>query len=613
MTIGTVSTSSSSFDPGSAQTKNIGDAAIKFTGIKFTAGSSEDLKLFSVRFRQVGSASASDLANVMIYVDGVAYPTMIDSTGKYYTASFPGGILIAKGFSKDVYIQGDLVGSNSSSRTVDFDIDKVTDVYFVGQLYGYGIAPSGTYTPWFSGYVFTISGASVTTISKANEVAAQNIALNVPNQPLGGYVVDMKGEDITTTSQVFNFNYSSGAASSNLLTSVSLVDENGAIVAGPVDAVNVGGTEQKVTFTDSVTYKTGRHIFTLKGKLPSGVSNGVTITASTTPSGWSSVTGATTGNSVTISTGNFSMNAMTVRSAALAIAVSATPAAQNIVAGQQGVVFANFQFDASQSGEDVRFSSLGLTASTSAALNSTTDVTSCQLFDGATALNTGSNVVNPTITITAGTATAVTFTLDGVFTVPKGTVKTLTLKCNVSSSASGSLKWGMTSTQIGAVAATGVTSSVSVTPTGSTNNGQLMTVASGSLVVSTDSSSPSYTVVAAGSTGVTMGAFKFRPTNDAINLTRIGLKLTTTASSSASDLVTVRLYNGATEIGQATFVGANTNATSTLTSALLLRVLVLALVPPSMPRAARLSQVSVSSSPTRSSRTALLAQPPTLA
>lgn len=570
LTIGTVSTSTSSYDPGAAQDRNLGDTAIKFAGIKFTAGSGEDLKLYSIRFRQVGSASSVDLANMNVYVDGTAYPAVVDSTGKYYTASFPSGILIAKGFSSDVYISGDLVGSNSASRTVDFDLDKVTDVYFVGQLYGYGIAPSGTYTPWFNGYVTTIRGASVTTISKANEVAAQNIALNVPNQPLGGYVVDILGEAVTTTSQVFNLNYSSGAASSYLLTSVSLVDENGAVVAGPVDAVAVNGTEQKVTFTDSVTYKTGRHIYTLRGKLPTGVTNGVTLTASTTPSGWSSVTGQTTGNSVTISQGNFSMNAMTVRTAALAVAVSATPAAQNIVAGQQGVLFANFQFDASQSGEDVRFSSLGLTASTSAALGSTTDLTSCQLFDGSTALNTGSNVVNPTITATAFTATAATFTLNAPVTVAKGTVKTLALKCNASSAASGSLKWGITSTQIAAVSVTGVTSSASVTATGSTNNGQLMTIASGAFTVATDASSPSYAIAAAGTNGVTLGVYKFRATTDSVNLNRIGLKLTNTASSTASDLVTVSLWNGSTQIGTATFVGSNTNATSTLATPLVL-------------------------------------------
>lgn len=565
LAIGSVSTSSSSVIPytGTTVSKNIGDTGVKFSGVKFTAGSGEDLKLYSVRFRQVGSVSSADLANVQINVDGTLYPATVDSTGKYYTASFPGGVLIAKGFTKDVYIQGDIVGSNAASRTVDFDIDKVTDVYFVGQTYGYGIAPSGTYTPWYNGDSFSVNGASATTISKATEVAAQNVALNVPNQVLGGYVVDLKGEAISTNSQIFNFNYSAGAASSYLLTNVSLVDETGKVVAGPVDAVNVGGTAQKVTFTDSVTYGTGRHVYTLKGKLPNGVTNGVTITASTTPSGWSSVTGQTTGNSVSLSSfGAFNMNTMTVKAASLAVTVSATPAAQNVVAGQNQVLLANYQFDASQSGEDIRFASIGLTASTSGALSATSVLTACQLFDGTTALNTGANVVNPTITATAYTATAVTFTLDNSFVVPKGTVKTVALKCNVASDATGSFKWGITSTQIGAISATGVTSSVDVDPTGSTNNGQLFTLAAGSFALEVDASSPSYTVVAAGNTGVTAGVVKLRASNENVSLTKLGLVLT---SGSVNDVLSVDIYDGATQVGTAYFT-SGTSATSTLTA-----------------------------------------------
>jgi len=585
LAIGSVTAAISSFDPNSAQSKNIGDTGIKFTGVRFTAGSAEDLKLFSIRWRLNGSVSPSDMANVTTVVNGTTYPTAISADGRYYTTTFSAGLPIQKGFSLDAYIQGDIVGSNASSRVAQFDIDKQSDVYFVGQLYGYGIqmpynnntstastlaAHATTYTssgnPVFQGSTFSITGASATAVAKATEVAAQNVALNVPNQPLGGYIVDLKGEQVSVQSQVFTIATSS--TGTGYITNATIVDENGAVVAGPVDASGLGTS---LTFTDTVTYKTGRHVYTIKGKYPSTFTNGGTVTLSFTPStAWTNSTGQITGNSFTWPASAVTMNAMTIRAASLAVAVSATPSAQNIVAGQQGVLFANYQFDASQSGEDVRLSSLGLTASTSVALFSTTDVTSCQLWDGATALNTGSNVVNPTITIAAFTATAVTFTLDSSFTVPKGTVKTLALKCNVSASALGSLKWGITSTQIGAISATGVTSSVAVTPTGSTNNGQLMTIATGSLVVSTDSSSPSYAVVAAGSTGVTLGAYKFRPTNDAVNLTRVGLKLTNTASSSASDLMTVHLFQGTTEVGMATFVGASTNATSTLTTPLLL-------------------------------------------
>ena len=84
------------------------------------------------------------------------------------------------------------------------------------------------------------------------------------------------------------------------------------------------------------------------------------------------------------------------------------------------------------------------------------------------------------------------FTFDQQFVVPKGTVKTLALKCNVSSTiSSGTFIWGITGAQITAISATGITSGNSVTATGATATGQRMTVNSGSLTVTTDLSRPS--------------------------------------------------------------------------------------------------------------------------
>ncbi len=570
---------SSAFSANANATKEIGTTAHKFTGFRLTAGSAEDVRLKSIMFNQTGSISAGDLANVAIVVGGTSYPAVLSSDGRYYSASLGSGVVIPKGNQVEVYLQADIIGSNSSGRTVIFDVDRNTDIFATGETYGYGISPAigsasvpgsrGTLTvtngtPFIYSNQITISGASVTTIAKANEVSAQNIAVNVPNQVLGGYVVDLKGEAVTVQSSVFTVASTTGSGV-GLLTNVTIVDENGSVVAGPVDATYTSSLVQTLTFTDTITYKTGRHVYTLRGKVASTIGDGGTYIVSTNPStGWTNVRGETTGNTISLSAnGSFAMNTMTVKAGSMVVNLSTSPASQTIVPGGQGQIFVNVQFDGTQSGEDVRFSTAALTL-TFASGAAVTDLTSCQLFDGATALNTGSNSLNPS----GSSGATQTFTLDNPVTVTKGSVKTLGLKCNVSGSAAntGTYVWA----PVTGPTFSGATSGTTITATYPTAPTITVTIGVGSITVQTDASSPSYMLAAAGSTGVTNGVYKFRASNENINLTKLGLTLSNTASSSAGDVLKASIYDGATKVGEAYFIGSATTATSTLSSPILL-------------------------------------------
>ena len=578
LTVGSMTISTSNaYASNSNQSKEIGTTGFKQTGIRLQAGSAEGIRLKGLRWNQTGSVSATDLANVVTYVNGTAYPTTVSADGKYFDTNFGSGVLIPKGNQVDVYVQYDIVGANSSGRTVIFDIDKNTDIFATGETYGFGVSPAagsssvptsrGTLTitsgtPFVYSTQTSVTGASVTTIGKANEVAAQNIAINVPNQPLGGYVVDIKGENMTVQSTVITIASSSGSGN-GLLTSITIVDENGAVVAGPVDATYTNSTTQTATFTDTITYKTGRHVFTIRGKVSSNIGGGTLYTVTTVPSsGWTTVRGETTGNTISLSSnGSFSMNVMTVKAGAMAIGRSASPASQNMTAGGQGVLMSNLQFDASNSGEDVRFSSVPMQLAIGGSA-AATDLTACQFFDGATALNTGSSVLNPSSTATS------TVTLDNPVTVTKGSVKTLGWKCNVSGSVSNGASYYWDIGAASTMTFTGATSGTSITGSDASDSAAVFTVQSGSAAVTTDATSPSYALVSAGSTDVTVGALKLRATNENVNLTKLGLQLTNTASSSSSDLVKVKIYNGATLVGEAFFAGSATTATSTFSSPL---------------------------------------------
>jgi len=264
---------------------------------------------------------------------------------------------------------------------------------------------------------------------------------------------------------------------------------------------------------------------------------------------------------------------MTVEAAALAMSMSSQPSARSVIAGSQGFEYARYVLDASQSGEDVRFSSMVADLESSGTLaGAPANLTSCQLFDGDTALNT--SVVDPG-TLTNGTATttdvAATFTFANSLTVPKGTIKTLSLKCNLSSSAdtSSTYQWGIRNTAANVVV-TGVTSSNAVTETVTASNGIVMTAAASGSYTVTNDTALLYSASQAGTTGVTLANLRFTAgAQEAIDLTQIALQLGNTASNSPADLVgeSVTLWNGSTQIGTAAFGGANPdNATSTALS-----------------------------------------------
>lgn len=592
LTIGTASITTSSFDPNTAGSQPIGTTGYRFTGFRIQAGSAEDVTLKSITWYQSGSASG--IQNVVTVVNGTSYPTTLDSTGRYYSTVFPTGIVIPKGQQLDVYVQGDLGANTTANTFAEFDIYRSTDIYLVGNTYGYGITPTvtastGAYqsgsshptifvsgtnpTPFMQGSTVTVTAGQFSTIQNATSVGAQNIAVNVPNQPLGGFQTNLTGEGIQVQSLAVHFTVTSGMSP---LQNVSLVDENGAVVSGPYNAVANSATTQTVTFTGAINFPTGTHTYTLKGQLQSTTTNGATVQANTNPSSdWTNVTGQTTGNTVSISQSTITMNTMTVQAVALKVANGTTPTSQAVVAGGQNIQFATIQLDASQSGEDVRLSSVPLTITTN---DTIAKLSNCQLWNGTTALNTGTYVINGS-NLGSTTGEKVTFNFNNSLTVPKGTVMALSLTCSLSSSATSNSTyvWAAdpTTTDWSPV---GVTSGSSVTGLTVSGTAPTMTVSSGAtLAISTDPSSPAYSLVAGGSTGVTLDVIKFHPSNEGVNLQKLGLQLTNTASSSASDLSQVYVYAGngvqttagaavapGTLLGTLVFTGGATTGTSTL-------------------------------------------------
>lgn len=566
LALGSVTNQRGSLDPNAAATKNVGVTAYTFSSVQVTDGSQEDIRIHSIRWNQASSVGASDLANIVTVVDGTSYPTTLSADGKYYTSTFGSGIVIAKGLNKEFSVKGDIVGG--SGRTVAFNIEKTTDIYITGETYKYGITPptSGTGftsgTIWYAGKTVTVDTGSIT-IQNATSVAATNIAVTLAGQVLGGFSVEVKGEPITVASSAFTFTTTGSATAGGdaAITNVTLVDENGTVVAGPAD-VGATGT---LTLADTILYGVGKKTYQLKGKVGSGFGSDGTVAVAFTPStAFTTVTGQVTGKTIStssITSSSVALSTMTVKTASLAISVSSSPSAQTIVAGAQQFTFANIQLSAISSGEDVTMNSLPLDYEL---VTGSTNVTSCNLYNGSVQLTSGTNSVDP-----AGDSNSQSFTFDSTLTIPKGTVVTLAVKCNIPSSiTTGSFQYGYNDAS--SPSANGKVSGSSVTITENTNAGQVITVTSGgSLTVELSADSPSYTLAAAGTTDYTASVLRIRATNEAVRINDIALQLTNKASSSMSDLAggKVTLWDGANKVGEAVFVtGAYYNTASTTVS-----------------------------------------------
>src|SRR3989344_976615 len=407
-----------------------------------------------------------------------------------------------------------------------------------------------------NGYVKILSTAqSPIAVTNASSVPPQNIAINMANQPLGGFTTTVQGEPVVANTLNFQLATSS-SGTKGPITNVTIVDQNGLVVAGPVDQNLNTGSSNKISFSDAVVFPVGTRTYTVKGKIPSTWSGGSTVTLHTDPRvQWGTLTGQTTGKPIIPALGSVAMSTMTVKGATLVINVSSSPVSQTVVAGANAFTFANYILDASTSGEDIRMNSLPVEYN---AGYKPYNLTNCQLYSGSTSLTTGSNVKDP---IAAASSTL--FYFDAPLAIAKGTFKTLTLKCNIASGASGTYSWGYDSSA--SPFATGVTTGQSVAITEIDSPGQRMIVTSsgGSFSITTDSSSPAFRLVSGGSQNVEIGTMRLTATNESYLLQTVGLHL---ASGRASDLALVSVWDGTSKVGEAVLTGTSTSATATMRS-----------------------------------------------
>ncbi len=214
------------------------------------------------------------------------------------------------------------------------------------------------------------------TLSLTPSSLGTTVGSNVPNQPLGTFVINTTIEPITARRIGFRLSLggATGPANTHSITNVTIVDANGRVVAGPVDAA--GTTNKTLTFTDTVTFPLGQSTFSIKGLVPRTAAPGQTITLSTVLStDWSGVIGQQTGKTISLSGNQITFRPASILAPRLAVLV-ANSGTGIVVPGTIRADLAKYNLDAVGSSEDIRVTSLGidLTPNNAARI---TDLTNC--------------------------------------------------------------------------------------------------------------------------------------------------------------------------------------------------------------------------------------------
>lgn len=522
ITIGTATIQRGAYTNASSTSIEVGKKAYTFFSFQVQAGSAEDVKFSQVKVYQQGSASlATDLANIKLFHDGTFLANGTVS-GNYVNFSFPAE-LITKGQIAQYLVQADVV--SGSARTVQLGIWRTTDLLVMGTTYNANITPtysgtgSSTSNPVLSDNQFTISTGTLR-VGRSATVAATNITVG-SNQVLGAFEFEAKGEPIVISALTLTVTSSSAAQIEDALQAVKLLDENGATVAGPQDDTSSAGTNT-IAFTSTFTVPVGVRAYKVVGTLATngGWATNDTITMGiNTPSSAITAKGDSTGQTVTPTpASNTTASQQTVKAAGLTVTKNSTPTNKTVIANSNGVLIGSWQFDATNSGEDVRVTTIAVRASTTSKLNTLT------LKRGG-ALSPVNN--NPVTTNNANTTS--TFALTDPLIFKKGITDSVDLYANIgSNSNAGEVDaWGLTDTTSAtnaSVVAYGVTTGNRATVTLTANDGALLTTAAaGTLTINLDASAASSRLVVHGSTAVPLTDARLKATNESVDITAFKL------------------------------------------------------------------------------------------
>ena len=546
---GTLSVGTATVTPGgnepAASTQEIGTKDFTASSFKVAAGSGEDLTIRRVIFKNNGSADIqTDVENIRLINANTS--EVLDATPEFLANDEDKFAMdinreLEKGDNLSFDVRYDV--ADGSAKTVDIDIDQQADLEISGDEFGFNILgtfqrPAGTANssaPFYAGPTLTIGNGTLRFESVS--ITPTNIAEGLDDTVIGKFKAVAEGEPIEVTSIGWSLTITTsttaGAAISDV-TNLTVREEGGSVIAGPQDVAVDSTTDgaQTVlgtaTTTDSFIVPTGETVYEIIADLSSDFASDDNIQARLNPNAVTA-RGEVSGNTITPTPGSeVSSSQLTIRAATLAVSVSSIPAAQSIVSGAQDFNAANYVLDGTNSGSDVRVTSVKIAQHHTGA-SFPDNLSGWKLWiDGVEVpVNSESTSCSGTCAGTSETATTTLTINSGDLQIVKGTSKTLGVTTDVGTGAtSGTFSLGLSHSSA-APGISGIDSDAqTITPTFTASDGQAMTLASGGTLDVSLLADPAAATVVGGSK-VEVGRFSMEPDNEGVDFNFLGFTINT--------------------------------------------------------------------------------------
>jgi hypothetical protein len=538
---------------GAAPTNpRIGQVGAILQEFKLTASSTEDVELKQISLIEGGTIANGNLSNFVLKQGDKVLATVSEINSKdLVTFVLDTPFLIEKGQQKTFRLYGDVSGAARSGDTIVFYFDQSSDIIATGKTYGFTVAPTITSLDAASeADTLTVQGGQVTITFNGP------IASNVPT----------RAQDLT----VFDFTLASGnnveirnlrfhATTTGLISGEGFNDfkvwdvAQGSVVTSASDIT----TSSDITFTDVLTMSAGesrRFKATVDVDPDNDASDDILISLLAFQA--SDIKNLDNNQFVAVAdivpNATVAGNTQTVQAPTLDVQLSLNPSSQTYVRGSSNKPLVGVSLAASN--DDIKISTLKFTSTGSTGTLGSGEALSYGIYEGTTLISK--------IYTFSGSVAPYTISFDNLdYTIKKGQTKLVTLQGSIDTNADANDIYyfyvaAADSDNITAVDSDGNAPTISGS---AANNGGtvLITIANvGDVTVAkapNDAETEAGIIVAGGER--TLAKFKFTATDEAMTLNDMQLLVvssstaTATSSNAADEITAVKLYDGATQIG----------------------------------------------------------------